>query len=261
MAEAIAIFGIIAAAVQFIETGSKLVLRLRSLSSKIQDSPQCLRQSLDQVQILLVLAERAKRRTTHGDSAYLPAVAQSLQNDQVPSLQLSQTLPLTGLESVWQNCTAQACELDKLIGQLLEKAEGGGFRKSWKKLFTLKDEEDVERLLTRIEKYKTLLSIWYGQECLDGIRTLGVNMFDLRGEMFGIRQNMAHFNEIFERFVGANASESHRGALGPLHMHASSAMCPLDRQVLDMIQDQGRQTFQTRQQVQSLVSRITTAFL
>ena len=255
MAEAIAVIGVVAAAVQFSETGSKLVSRLISLFSRIRDSPQCLQLTLDQVQMLLDLAELTKKRISEENSTCLPTVAQSLQIDQVPSLQLSQASPLTWLESVWRNCTAQARELDGLVRQMLQETESNTIRKGWRKIFTLKSEEDVERVLTRIERYKTLLSTWYGQECLDQMKDLSINMGDLHGEVSGIRQSLAHFNETFQRLLPEKASEPHGGLLGSLCEHPYSATCPFSRRVLDMIQDQGRQCFQTRQQVQSLVSR------
>ena len=210
MAEAIAIIGVVAAAAQFSATGSKLVSRLISLKSRIGDSPQCIQLTLDQVRMLVSLAELTKKKIAEEHGTWMPTVAPSSRDEQESSPQSSEVSPLTWLESVWQNCLAQACELDDLIRQMLQKAESNLLQKGWRKLCTLKTEEQIDRILVRIERYKTLLSTWYGQECLDHIKNLGSNVNDLHGELSSLRQSMDYLNENVHRMMVANASDPHK---------------------------------------------------
>lgn len=62
MAEAAAIVGLLAAAARFGDIGCKLVLRISSFFSRLQDSTKCLQLALDQVRLLLHLAELTKRK-------------------------------------------------------------------------------------------------------------------------------------------------------------------------------------------------------
>ena len=119
MAETIAIIGVVAAASQFTETGGKLISRLILLISRARDSPQCVQLTLDQIRMLLSLADLTKRKASEENAAWLPDEAPSSQDGPETSLQLTQASPLTWLESVWQNCSAQARELEALIDGML----------------------------------------------------------------------------------------------------------------------------------------------
>ncbi len=260
MAEAIAVIGVIAAAGQFSDTGSKLVSRLISLVSKIRDSPQCIQSTIEQVRMLLSLAELTKRKIAQENSAWLPTQAPSPQDEQTTSLQLPQLSPLTWLESVWQNCSAQACELDDLVNRMLQKAESNPFRKGWRKLCTLKSEEQIERILNRIERYKTLLTTCYGQETLDQVRNLSINVIDLHEEMSDIRQTIVDLNETVQRLTPANALGSHEARSKSLEDTPDNHLLPSSEQALILVQHQSHEMSEPRQHAEYIVSLKLLAF-
>ena len=254
MAEAIAIIGVVAAAVQFTETGSKVVSRLISLVSRIRDSPDSLHLALDQLQMLLDLAELTKKRIAEENGVCMQAEIPNLRDDQALPRRLSQTSPLTWLEKVWHSCTAQARELDDLILQMLQELEGNAFRKKWRKLCTLKNEESIERILTRIERDKTLLITWYGQENIERLKKLSLNVVSLHEEVFDMRQNMAYLNETMQKLLPANTLGSHEMPQKPMRNTHPRNILSVIEPVMDMSREQDQQTSQIQQQNQSLVS-------
>ena len=254
MAEAVAIVGVLAAAAQFSDIGCKVVLRVSSLFSRIQDSPQCLQRTLDQVRLLLHLAELTNKKLTEESNIRPPLMTQPLLHDEVPSLQPPPILPLTWLESVWQTCTAQAYELDGLISPILQEVESGRIRKAWKKVWMVKSEEKIEQVITGIERYKTLLSIWFGQECLDQLIQLKKGVIDLHGDVNNVRRSIAQFNHAFQKMVPAGTSDSPGFLLDALHDHYCKITRPHGQQILSVIENEGRESFETRQQLRLLVS-------
>ena len=127
---------------------------------------------------------------------------------------------------------------------MLQDSGSSAFRKGWKKLCTLKDEEQLERALTSIERYKTLLNTWYGQENLDQSKYISLNMVDMRQDVSWTRQSMANLSEVFQEILPVTISESPRGQIWSLQYHQCHRTCPSSRQLLDMIQDQGERGIQ-----------------
>jgi hypothetical protein len=115
------------------------------------------------VQLLLHLADLTAEKSLIVPSSDGPFQHLSL---------LTSSFPLSWLESVWMKCTAQVHELDGLIRPMLDESGDSQIQKARKRILILRREEKVKGILREIECYKTMLSIWFGQECFDQIRQL-----------------------------------------------------------------------------------------
>lgn len=174
MAEAIVLVGVVAAAAQFIEVGCKVILHTSSLFSRFRDVPRCLQQVQDQVQLLLHLAELTSRKN----------MMQPLSDNSPQPIQLgTPRFPLSWLESVWTKCAQQAHDLDGLIRPMLQVSGNARSQRVWKECLMLGREEKMNQILKEMESYKTMLTLWFGQECLDQIYQLKQDVISMHGDM------------------------------------------------------------------------------
>ena len=129
MTEVAALVGISTSAAQFLDIGCRIVLHASSLYSRFQSVPQCLQRTLDQVQLLMHLADLVSRNDS------LTTSSQSR-----PTNGLSST---SWLDNVWRKCTTQAQNLEKIIKSMLCETEDSYGKRVWKKILTLKREETI----------------------------------------------------------------------------------------------------------------------
>jgi hypothetical protein len=208
MAETVAIVGIVAAAAQFSQIAYKVILEASSLLSRFQGSPKCLQRTLDHVQLLLHLAELTKTKLKREPSTSVALMPQLSLDDELQALPPVSTSPLSWLETVWQNCTTQAQELDRLISSMLHQSRSDGIRGVWNRRSMVRTEDKINPMMKEIESYKSLLCVWFGEECLDQISHLKKDMFDLRVEAQDIGKTIAQFNCTLQELVQAGMSDS-----------------------------------------------------
>ena len=172
MAEIAVSIGVAAAAAQFTSIACSILLHASRLSSRLQDIPQCLQRTLDQLRLLLHLADLVSKKEM---AQVLPGVV-SLSSTCPPSTRPSS---VSWLESVWKDCTAQAQSLEKIILSMLCETEDSYAQKIWKKILTIKREEKILQIVDNIERYKSMLNLWFGQECLDNIHFMRQKILDV----------------------------------------------------------------------------------
>lgn len=180
MAECLALLGAAAAAAQFAEVGFRIICRGSALIKKFRDRPKCLERALSQVQHLLFLAE-----LTTENGRRIPT-AETLLTHQIATNNLSTTAAtstLPGLESIWKDCAVQARILDEILQSTLKAIEERAFLRSWKNLGKLGRLDEIDRALDDLERHKTLLNLWLGQESLQQIHHLLYGVSYMHGDI------------------------------------------------------------------------------
>jgi hypothetical protein len=248
MAEGAVLVGVAAAAAQFTEIGCKVVLRASSLFSKFQDVPQCLQRALDQVQLLLHLAELSSKKD----------MIQPLSNDLPQTLLLKTSrFPLSWLESVWTKCATQVHELDELIRPMLQESENTRVQRVWKKILTLGREEKINQILKEVESYKTMLTIWFGQECLDQIHQLKQDVVSMQGDIENFGKSTIQLHQTFQDWLPPRTSEAPASALNALQNNYCQSTGHHGQQIsCAAIRNPGAESPEVRQQLSLLVSII-----
>lgn len=169
MAEAIALLGAAAAALQFAELGYKVTTKCSSIVRKYRESPECLQRTHSQIQQLIYLANMAIDKTTDFE-AVRPSISQStaIDNQQPRSLNQHETLAAISikLESVWKDCFQQAGIIDNILQIMLQEIEGKGIFGKWRKFRLQERLKSIETALSDLERSKTTLGLWLGNESL-----------------------------------------------------------------------------------------------
>ena len=191
-------------------------MRGSSLFLKFHDSPQWLQRTLDQIRHLLHLADLTANKATEPSAAPLPLTSQPSSDGKLSSQissAITPTLPLSWLEVVWKSCTTQAQALDEILQPMLQEAEDTSGRRTWKRILTLKRQEKIEQALGEIERCKTMLSVWFGQECLHGIRSLQHDVSCIHGDIGNFGKDIIQINNTLQNLVA-------QGSLGHLNHQA-----------------------------------------
>lgn len=166
MAEAIILTGVAAAAVQFIDVGLTSLQYASLLISRFKDAPQSLKTAQDQVRLLLRLAGLASRKFSIQSGPNSDSVLH------VPSGVLDLECSLRLQEAAWRKCTEQARQLEQILGSVLCETEDSRVRRLRKRIFSLRRDRAICRIVDEIERCKSTLTLWYGQECLQNIYTV-----------------------------------------------------------------------------------------
>lgn len=172
MAEAIAILGVAAAALQFAETGYKVISRCSSLMKRSREYPDYIHRTHSQMQHLIYLAKVAAdiRDTPQvvASSESQPAVGEHLEeqsqtanNQPVPAATIS-----IQMETIWKDCAHQAEVIDNVLQSIMREIEGRGLIGKWKQLSLHERVYSIERALGELERSKTTLGLWLGNESL-----------------------------------------------------------------------------------------------
>lgn len=244
MAEAAVLVGVVAAAAQFIEIGCKVVLHASSLFSKFQDVPPRLQRAVEQVQLLVHLAELTSKK-----NMIQPL---SVDSRQTLSLRISR-FPLSWLESVWTKCAAQAHDLDELIRPMLQESENTRIQRVWRKFLTLGREEKINQILKEIESYKAMLTIWFGQECLGQIYQLKQDVVSMHGDIENFGKSTTQLYQKFRDSIPSDPPESTLRVMQSSHCQSTARH---GQQVSCAIESRGAECPEIRQQLSLLVSSI-----
>ena len=174
MAEFATLIGVAAAAAQFTQVGCSVLLLASTLCSRFQNAPQCLQRALDQIQLLLHLAELiSKQNAAQGPAENAFTSPQSPPRDGLSSS--------SWLETVWKNCTTEAKSLENVINSMLREKGDSNARRVWKKILTVKREESILQSMNEIERYKSMLNLWFGQACLENTYSMKRELFEVQG--------------------------------------------------------------------------------
>lgn len=166
MAEAIAFLGVAAAALQFAEIGYKIISKCSSLAKESQEYPEYLQRTHNQIQYLMCLAKVAAENTgisevlTRFEVQCPVSVHQHIQSPESRA-----TISIL-LENIWKDCSYQAEIIDNILQNMIQGIEGRGIIGKWKKLRLHEKVYSIEKALNELERLKTTLGLWLGNESL-----------------------------------------------------------------------------------------------
>ena len=130
------------------------------------DAPKSLETARDQVQSLLQLAELASKKTPIDSTAESTSTPHNL----TTNLEITQSL--SWQESAWRRCTKQAKLLEEILGPLLCETADSRIQRVWKRVSSVKKEKAIQQVVDEIEKQKSILNLWYAQECFGNVDAL-----------------------------------------------------------------------------------------
>uniref|UniRef100_A0A093VTR4 Ankyrin-1 n=1 Tax=Talaromyces marneffei PM1 TaxID=1077442 RepID=A0A093VTR4_TALMA len=183
MAEAIAVLGVAAAALQFADVGYRVISRCSFLMKNSREYPDYLQRTHSQMQHLIYLAKVAaeNRDTSQAIVSSEPQDAvdehqqiQSTINGPEPPVVIS-----TRMETIWKDCAHQADVIDNALQSMMREIKGRGLIGKWRQLSLGERVYSIEKALGELERSKTTLGLWLGNESLYrlGQRTLS-RMFE-----------------------------------------------------------------------------------
>lgn len=172
MAEAIAVLGVAAAALQFAEAGYKVISRCSFLMNRSREYPDYIHRTHSQMQHLIYLAKVAadNRDTSQGvaSSESQPAISEHLEdqsqtakNQPAPAATISMQM-----ETIWKDCAHQAEVIDDVLQSMMREIGGKGLIGKWRQVSLHERVFSIERALGELERSKTTLGLWLGNESL-----------------------------------------------------------------------------------------------
>lgn len=172
MAEAIAVLGAAAAALQFAEVGYKVISRCSFLLKRSREYPDYIHRTHSQMQHLIYLAKVAadSRDTSQvvASSESQPAIGEH--PEQQPQSVNSQPDPAATIsmqmETIWKDCAHQADVIDDILQCMMREIGGKGLIGKWRQLSLHERVFGIERALGELERSKTTLGLWLGNESL-----------------------------------------------------------------------------------------------
>ena len=206
MAEAIALLGVVSAGVQCAQVGVQLLMLGLSLRSKLQDAPDKVKRWLGQIEQLVALAELIKQ--TDADLSL-----SSLRLLPPPSLSSARSAT-TWVEAALLDCMDQAQALQDVLKDMLREVDDGKGQKIWKTILTMKRETRITRALHEIERQKSMLNIWLGQNNMRQLNDLQHGVQDFRDGVEKVDRHTLHVEQTFrEEFQNlSTAFHSSHGA-------------------------------------------------
>ncbi len=125
---------ILAAAVQFVDVGTRLLFSITKLYRKLRDAPH---QALsDEIKQLVNLVNGLMIEGAIADSAAI--TAKTFLND----------------------CVALCHQLEDILKKILVDADDSTVRKAWKAVVVVNKEEQIREICAQLERKKCALSLW-----------------------------------------------------------------------------------------------------
>lgn len=169
MAEAIALLGAVAAGVQCAQVCVQILLLGSSLRSKLQDALDKVKKWLGQIEQLIALAELMKKNDADLSLSAL-RILPPLSSSSSSSSEAAARTAATWVKAALLECTAQAQDLKSVLTDMLQEVDEGKGRKIWKTILTMKRVLRITSSLQEIERQKSMLNMWLGQ---NNLRQLG----------------------------------------------------------------------------------------
>lgn len=193
MAEAIALLGVTAAGIQCAQVGVQLLMLGSSLCSKLQDAPDKVKRWLDEIEQLVALAELIK------DSAAV--LSRSSFGSAAPVSPLPARPAISWVEAALRGCIIQAQALQDILKEMLHDVDDGKGQRIWKTIVTVKRETKITNLLSEIERQKSMLNMWLGQNNLNKLGDLHCTVTDVRDGVEKINCNILHMQQTFHEQI------------------------------------------------------------
>lgn len=192
MAEAITVLGVAAAAIQFAEIGYKVISKCSFLVKKSREYPEYLRRTHIQVQHLMYLAKVAAANIDTSEVVIPSELLCATSEHQQTQCVTNHSEPLAAtpfqLENIWKDCSHQAEIIDKALQSMMQEIEGRGIFGKWKKLRLHEKLYSIEKALTELERSKTTLGLWLGNESLCQIGYMHHNLAILHNAIMQSRK-------------------------------------------------------------------------
>jgi hypothetical protein len=179
MAEVIALLGATAAGLQCAEVGVQILMLGLSLRSKLQDAPDQVKRWLTQIEQLVALAELIR-----SDTDLLPCSART-------------AAVATWIETAILECTGQAQTLKGVFKDMLQEVDDGKGKKIWKSILTVKRETRIASILQEIERQKSMLGMWLGQNNLRQLKGLHHIIKEVQDVVGKVDGNVLHVEQTF----------------------------------------------------------------
>lgn len=193
MAEAIALLGAGVADMQCAQVGVQIFILGLSLRSKLQDAPEQIKKWLGQIEQLVALTELIKKTDADADLS-----ASTLR--MLPPLSVSPArTAATWIEPALLECTGQAQALKRALEDMIQEVDGGKGQKIWKTILTVKRETRITSSLQEIERQKSLLNMWLGQNNLPQLNGLQHTVKEVRDKVGRVDGKILHVEQTFRQ--------------------------------------------------------------
>jgi hypothetical protein len=251
MTEAIALLGVAAAAIQCAQAGGQLLLLGASLRSKLQDAPDKVKKWLAHIEQLVALAELMNQSGVNLLPSSVPPLAP-------PSSSTSLVAPW--VKTALLDCTSQAQALQTILREMLHEVDDRKGQKIWKTILTVTRETKIISILHEIERQKSMLNMWLGQNNLRQLDKLQHTVQDVRGGVEKVDQYMVHVQQAFREEIqnlartvqasstAAESSIEHLKSLG------KSSVESLKEEIQNQYDELRVESSATQLQLQDLVS-------
>lgn len=251
MAEAIALLGAVAAGAQCAQVGGQILLLGWSLRSKLQAAPDQVKGWLGQIEQLVALAELMKEPDSDLSQSVL----------RLPSPQSSSPArtAATWVEAALLECTAQASTLTDVLKDMLQEVDDGKGRKIWKTILTVKREREITSALQEIERQKSMLNMWLGQNNLRQLDHLHRTVKEVRDGVGKVECNMLHVQQTFRQELQGlstalnSSSEATTSGFEILRNHSTSSTDTIRQQIQQYYGELQSESLVTQSQLRSLV--------
>lgn len=152
MAEIVAVT---AAAVQFLDVGGRVLIKLSRLCSDLQHAPKAVETARSNLRVLVRLVGKIKQDL----EAARAGPATTLQGAVSPERLATATTSL-------EECLAEANELFQTLDGLVCERSDNVAKRAWRAIVSVKKEKEILDGLTRLEQLKSNLALWYQHETL-----------------------------------------------------------------------------------------------
>lgn len=149
------ILGIVASAARFVDVGLRALPALTKLYSDLQNAPRKLKAAVCGLQQLIRLVQIIQtdiERPYHGPGS-------------TPGISIAPDMLLRPLHS--STNVDEAKQLESLLYQLTSTPSGHILKRGWRIVIALKDESDILEICKRLERLKSALNLWLGNESLE----------------------------------------------------------------------------------------------
>ncbi len=149
MAEAVAVVGMAAAAVQFLDVGGRAFIAFSSLCSNLKRVPKRIRaefQQIEQVLDLVRMIEADIKAPNVGSGITLAGLLSQTHSDAATRL--------------LDNAISRAVDLEITLKSLLPAPQESARRKAWRSVISVQREEEILERCRSLEEVKSTIQLW-----------------------------------------------------------------------------------------------------
>jgi hypothetical protein len=217
MAEAVAFLGAAAAGVQCAQVCVQVLMLGLSLRSKLRNAPDQVKRWLEQIEQLIALTELMKNNEGNMSLAALSLLPppSSSSSSSSSSLQAAAAPPgtaVTWVEAALLECTAQAKALKDVLKDMVQEVDDAKGQKIWKAILTMKRELRITSSLQEIERQKSMLNLWLGQNNLRQLNDLRHTIKEVQNGRGKIDDKILHIEQTFLQELQGLSTAFHKSS-------------------------------------------------